>query len=47
MSAKPGFFDNLLAGVFGDTKRPDAQRPDLAAPTRKRGYSITAPRAAS
>lgn len=32
MSAKPGFFDNLLAGVFGDTKRPDAQRPDLAAP---------------
>ena len=32
MSEKPGFFDNLLSGVFGDSKRPDAQRPDLAVP---------------
>ena len=26
------FFDDLLAGVFGDSKRPDTQRPDLAVP---------------
>ncbi|OYY88268.1 MAG: type-IV secretion system protein TraC, partial [Sphingomonas sp. 28-66-16] len=26
------FFDDLLAGVFGDSKRPDAQQPDLAVP---------------
>ena len=32
MSENPGFFDNLLSGVFGDSKRPDAQRPDLAVP---------------
>ena len=26
------FFDDLLSGVFGDSKRPDAQQPDLAVP---------------
>ena len=32
MSAKPRFYDNLLSGLFGDSKRPEAERPDLAVP---------------
>ena len=27
-----GFLDELLSGIFGDTKRPDVQRPDLSIP---------------
>ena len=32
MSAKPRFYDSLLSGLFGDSKRPEAERPDLAVP---------------
>ena len=32
MSVKPRFYDNLLSGLFGDSKRPEAERPDLAVP---------------
>ena len=27
-----GFLDELLSGIFGDSKRPDTQRPDLVVP---------------
>lgn len=32
MAFNPGFFDSLASGLFGDARRPDAQRPDLAVP---------------
>ncbi|NWN27509.1 conjugal transfer protein TraC, partial [Escherichia marmotae] len=27
-----GFLDELLSGIFGDSTRPDTQRPDLVVP---------------
>jgi len=32
MGGKGGFFDNILSGLFGDTARPDSQRPDIGVP---------------
>ena len=32
MASKPGFFESLLSGILGDSRRPDADRPELGVP---------------
>lgn len=32
-----GVFESLLAGILGDAKRPDAERPELGVPCSRTG----------